>query len=67
MSPINPEKRAAELLNVSVRTLQKWRVEGRGPKFKKFGKRVGYTEEDLAEYVQANTHQSTSEPPSQAA
>ena len=53
---------AAELLNLSPRTLQRFRVEGRGPKFVKLGKRVFYLEADLRAYVDACRRQSTSSP-----
>jgi helix-turn-helix protein len=56
------EDKAAALLLLSVRTLQRFRVEGRGPTFVKLGKRVFYTETDLRAYVEASRHQSTSGP-----
>lgn len=62
MHPVIREEKAAELLGLSPRTLQRFRVEGRGPKFVKLGKRVFYTEEDLEAYVSASRRQSTSEP-----
>jgi predicted site-specific integrase-resolvase len=45
------EERAAEALGLSARTLQRWRVEGRGPAFVKLGKRVAYTRGALRRYV----------------
>jgi len=56
------EDAAAEVLGVSVRTLQRWRVEGHGPAFRKIGKRVAYTNEDLEEFIQAARRTSTSQP-----
>ena len=38
---------AAELLNLSPRTLEKHRVNGGGPAFRKFGRRVLYSRADL--------------------
>jgi predicted site-specific integrase-resolvase len=55
------EERAAQSLGLSARTLQRWRVEGRGPRFVKLGKRVAYTEQALRDYVDKNQHGSTSE------
>lgn len=55
------EQDAARKLGVSVRTLQRWRVEGRGPKFTKLGKLVGYTEGSLVKLIEDNQRQSTSE------
>ena len=54
------EARAAELLGVSPRTLQKWRVTGEGPAFIKLGKRVGYTRADLDAHVERSRRASTS-------
>jgi Helix-turn-helix domain len=64
MDTLHDEGDAARYLSVSPRTLQRWRVEGRGPKFLKLGKRVAYAEGDLIAFVNANRHQSTSEPSS---
>jgi hypothetical protein len=61
MEPVQSEDDAAKALNVSVRTLQRWRVEGRGPRFVKMGKKVGYTAADLHAYVDGCRRQSTSE------
>lgn len=55
------EDAAAEALNVSERTLQRWRVEGKGPDFVKLGGRVGYTPEALRDFVAKQTRTSTSE------
>jgi predicted site-specific integrase-resolvase len=55
------EETAADALGLSARTLQRWRVEGRGPSFVKFGKRVGYTEDALRRYVEASERTSTSQ------
>jgi len=46
---------------LSPRTLQRWRLEGRGPKYFKVGRLVRYSTETLNEYITANLHQSTSE------
>jgi predicted site-specific integrase-resolvase len=62
MEPVQSEEDAAKALNVSVRTLQRWRVEGRGPAFVKLGKRVGYLESRLRAYVESCVRQSTSSP-----
>jgi predicted site-specific integrase-resolvase len=57
------EETAADALGLSARTLQRWRVEGRGPAFVKLGKRVGYTEASLRRYIDASERTSTSEAP----
>lgn len=45
------EERVSALLTVSVRTLQKWRQQGKGPKFIKLGRLVRYLGCDLLNYV----------------
>jgi hypothetical protein len=37
-----PEAEMAEQLGVAVRTLRKWRQQGQGPAYTKFGKQVQY-------------------------
>ncbi len=54
-------QQAAWLLRVSHKTLQRMRVEGRGPKFVKIGRCVRYRQADLLAWISANTHHSTSE------
>lgn len=61
LKPLLNEHRAAEVLGVSVRTVQRWRVEGKGPVYAKLGKRVAYAEESLQDYIEKCSRQSTSE------
>lgn len=61
MDAVLREERAAELLGLSPRTLQRFRVQGRGPRYIKLGKKVGYLERDLQEFIDKNRRQSTSE------
>ena len=57
------ERQAAELLNVSSRTLQAWRLRGGGPRFVRLsGRAVRYRNSDLAAYIEARTVTSTSDP-----
>jgi len=56
------QTQAAALLNLSPRTLEKYRVIGGGPKFRKYGTRVRYTLADLNEWSAARTCESTSDP-----
>ena len=60
-APLITEREAAELLGVSFRTLQAWRVRGRGPPFCKIGRAVRYTRPLLLEYVEAQVRSSTSQ------
>jgi len=55
------QQEAAELLRLSPRTLERMRLDGSGPRFRKFGKRVTYAVEDLRAYADARSFQSTSE------
>lgn len=45
------ERETAEYLRLSVRTLQKFRFEGRGPAYHKFGKAIRYNMNDLSTYT----------------
>lgn len=60
-------KEAGRLLNVSHRTLEKKRVTGGGPPYRRLGDGekapIRYTVRDLMEWAQANRHRSTSEYP----
>jgi hypothetical protein len=58
------ETEAAEFLNISVRTLQRWRAEppvGGGPKFYRFGSRVNYLLSRCALWAESRVFNSTSE------
>ncbi len=52
---------AAELLNLSPRTLEKHRVNGGGPAFRKFGRRVLYSRADLDSWAADRRCRSTSD------
>jgi hypothetical protein len=54
------ERVAAELLGLSVRTMQKWRLQGVGPRFLKLGHAVRYDLTDLEEFVGERRCESTS-------
>jgi len=58
--PILDEGEAAQFLRVSIRTLQSWRVSGRGPAFIKLGRSVRYDRGTLAQWLAAQTFASTS-------
>lgn len=63
MSDLKSVEEAARYLNVASSTLNKWRVQGEGPRFAKIGGRVRYTPPDLEAYVAASLRRSTSEMP----
>ena len=53
---------AAEFLRLSPRTLEKQRVIGGGPRFRKFGRRVMYAIVDLETWADARSFEMTSDP-----
>ena len=53
---------AAIFLRLSPRTLEKQRVLGGGPRFRKFGARVVYAAVDLRAWADSNTFGMTSDP-----
>lgn len=59
------EQDLGERWGISVKTLQRWRSEGRGPKFMKLSKRVLYPVEEVyvfeSEAMRASTWESASE------
>ncbi len=42
----------AEFLGVSNRTTEKWRLEGRGPRYRRFGRKVLYRHSDVLAWVE---------------
>ena len=57
---------AADLLRISSRTLERYRVSGTGPQFVKAGRRVLYRQSDLEAWATTNTFSSTAEAESAA-
>lgn len=53
---------AAAFVRLSPRTLEKFRVLGGGPRYKKLGARVRYSVEDLRAWLQRRTFEMTSDP-----
>lgn len=49
-------------LHLSPGTLSNWRVQGRGPRFVKFGAKVLYPEKEVLEYEKRAVRQNTAEP-----
>ncbi|MFC3444402.1 helix-turn-helix domain-containing protein [Sphingobium rhizovicinum] len=52
---------AAEFLRLSPRTLEKQRVVGGGPPFRKFGRRVLYAQSDLQKWAEDRRFDNTSQ------
>jgi hypothetical protein len=61
-SPYYSNREAADFLRLSPRTLEKYRVIGGGPPFRKFGSRVFYTLADLEVWAGQRICDSTSDP-----
>ena len=47
------EIQVAERTGISLKTLRRWRLENRGPKYSKFGSLVRYGVEELVQWEQA--------------
>jgi predicted DNA-binding transcriptional regulator AlpA len=62
LSPLLTQREAAAILGISVRSLERMRVTGLGPRFVKAGKAVRYQQEALERWVAAQSRASTSEP-----
>jgi hypothetical protein len=55
------QRKAAEFLGVSERTLERWRVTGAGPPYLKRNRCVRYLLADLINWAEAGRRHSTSE------
>jgi predicted DNA-binding transcriptional regulator AlpA len=55
------ENELAQRWGISPKTLQRWRSEGRGPRYLKLSKRVSYPVEAVIGFERAALHDSTSE------
>jgi len=47
------ENQVAERTRISLATLRRWRLENRGPKYRKFGSLVRYDEDELNRWEEA--------------
>ena len=54
---------ASAYIGLSVQTLAKMRLDGRGPRFVKLGSRVGYRRSSIESWLESNERASTSRPP----
>jgi hypothetical protein len=59
-TPYLNQAEAADFLRLSERTLERWRVEGHGPRFRRFGRRIVYAQGDLEAWANGRCFQSTS-------
>ena len=51
MGKLFDDGEAAKRLNLSRQTLRNWRFNNTGPAYRRFGRSVRYTEEDIQEYI----------------
>jgi predicted DNA-binding transcriptional regulator AlpA len=57
------ETQVAKLLEVSHRTLQSWRVEGKGPPYRELSKRcIRYDRDEVMRWLTTRRRRSTSDP-----
>lgn len=57
---LNTEQ-VSEILGIKTDTLRIWRMQGKGPLFKKIGGSVRYAESDVTAYIDAAGRTSTSQ------
>jgi hypothetical protein len=61
MATLLTSREVATLLSVSVRSLERWRVAGIGPRFVRLNHAIRYRQQDLDAHVAARVVASTSE------
>jgi predicted DNA-binding transcriptional regulator AlpA len=61
MDPLLSQKQAARIVGLSVRTLERHRLAGTGPRYARLGRLIRYQESDLAEWVRNSLRASTSQ------
>ena len=61
MATLLTSREVAALLSVSVRSLERWRVSGIGPRFVRLNHSIRYRQSDLDAHVAAHVVASTSE------
>ena len=61
-TPYMDTRQAAAYLGLSRRSLEKWRLNGSGPTFRRFGRRRLYHLADLDAWAAARKARSTSDP-----
>jgi excisionase family DNA binding protein len=59
--PFLTTREAATWLGLTANTLEKWRVQGVGPTYRKHGRYVRYHLEDLVAWSEASKRKSTSD------
>lgn len=54
---------AAALLGIKPKSLEAWRQRGQGPRYRKIGRLVRYTEADVLAWLDSASHTNTSQYP----
>lgn len=62
MEKLLDQRETAEILGLSPRSLEAWRVQGAKIPFLRVGGRIRYRESDIQAFLDANTATSTSDP-----
>ena len=60
------EKEVSAIYGIRVRTLQRWRTTGKGPRFCKANRAILYSIADIEAFISERMHHSTAEYPVQA-
>lgn len=55
------ESEVADRLRVATATVARWRKEGTGPAYTKIGGTLRYSEQDVSDWLDANTHKNWNE------
>ena len=66
-SPLVKDGKAAEILDLEVATLRRWRWKGCGPRYLKLGGAVRYELAEIEAFKEASRRASTSDPGPQSA
>jgi predicted DNA-binding transcriptional regulator AlpA len=61
MEELLDQKSAAQLLKLSVRTLERHRVMGTGPAFCRLGRAIRYRESDIRAWIESSIRLSSAE------
>lgn len=61
MESLLTESQAAQLVGLSARTLERFRIQGAGPRFLKLGRRVFYSQTDLLAWLDSRRCERTSD------
>lgn len=61
METYHDTKETARILRLSPQTLNNWRTQGRGPAFRKAGRKVVYARTDIMAWMEQNKFNNTQE------